>query len=139
MSIVCQRLFYRTRGVALSPLIDSYLGSGSLDIVNSTSPTRRFGWCEEHRCRRGHSSSAHVGANHRFGILDANRNGHEHPSISSHAMMSTASKEEHPTRRPSIHPTIESIRSVRKSYDPSVSVGFVPTMGALHEGNDRVE
>jgi hypothetical protein len=136
MSIVCQRLFYRSRGVALSPLIDSFLGSGSLYIVNSTSPTRRFG-CEEHRCRRGHSSSAHVGANHRFGILDANRNGHKHPSTSSHAM-STALKEEH-SARPSIHPTIESIRSVRKSYDPSVSVGFVPTMGALHEGNDRFE
>ena len=132
MSIVCQRLVCRTR-VALSPLIDSFLGSGSLDILNSTSSTRR--WCEEHRCRRGHSSSAHVGANHGFGILDANRKGHN-SRTSSHAM-STALKEEH-SARPSIHPTIESIRSVRKSYDPSVSVGFVPTMGALHEGNDRV-
>lgn len=132
MSIVYQRLFCRTTRVALSPIIDSFLGSGSLDILNSTSSTRR--WCEEHRCRRRrHSSSAHVEANHRFGISLTNKKG-----LSSSHAMSTALKEEHPTR-PSIHPTIESIRSVRKSYDPSVSIGFVPTMGALHEGNDRVD
>jgi pantothenate synthetase len=33
-----------------------------------------------------------------------------------------------------LHRTVESIRSFRKALDPSIKVGFVPTMGALHDG-----
>jgi hypothetical protein len=37
-----------------------------------------------------------------------------------------------------LHRTLDSIRSFRKALDPSIKVGFVPTMGALHEGSSLV-
>ena len=147
-SAVRQRFFCTgISGELLPRVVTSILGSGNVDSDAFDPTSSRRLRCEEHRCHRGNSSYAHnVGrSNHRFDSLQLHGDGGGRKGIAcvSRANMSTAmimreeggsDSAERTNTRPSIHPTIESMRSAREDYGSSVTVGFVPTMGALHEG-----